>query len=185
MSGPTKSLVARYLPVIALLTIPAALLLPSYFWVRQWGISSVLYSLMGFHLLSLITFPLIYIAALTYYARSLRSLLTKVPEPARVTSVRSVCLIAIFPLNLVGGFFVIAGIARSLPAVGQFGAQHQYRWRTMGFSWCGLQLAALLPVTALSVVATVAGYGLWAAHWAYSVWMDGQLSDYPKAGPDE
>ncbi|SKS49731.1 Uncharacterised protein [Mycobacteroides abscessus subsp. abscessus] len=169
----------------ALLTIPMLGLITSTFWWHRGGGSAVLFGLFGFNLLSLLAYPLIYFAGLTLYVKRLRSLLENIPEKARALAPDALWLIIAVPVNFVGSFFVITGIARSLAADGRLDPATVRRWHYLGIAWCTFQVLSFVPVMSVSFIAVLLGYALWAAHWIYSVRVDEQLTPSREADTDE
>ncbi|SHY88789.1 Uncharacterised protein [Mycobacteroides abscessus subsp. bolletii] len=184
-AATTGNQFAKTMWTVAALTVPMLTLIISPFWWPHSDGSVVLYALYGFNGLTLLTFPLIYLAALTLYARRLRSLLGRVSEKDRAFPAGAVWLVIAVPFNFAASFFVVVGIARSLVVDGRIIPASVRRWRWLGTAWCSFQVLAFVPQTPISLVAALLSYALWAAHWVYSVTLDEQLAPAKEAASRE
>ena len=135
----------------------------------------MLYGLVSFGGFSLITYPLIYVAGLYLYARTLRSLVIQLPETQRLIRPKLVWLVVALPFNFVATFYVITQIGQSLRADGRITVGTIRRWTVTGLSWAALQIMAFFPSTTVSFVMMLLAYGGWAAHWLQSVGISEQL----------
>lgn len=180
-AATTGNQFAKTLWTVVALTVPMLALIVSPFWWPHSDGNVVLYALYGFNGLTLLTFPMIYLAALTLYARRLRSILAGISEQDRQLPLNAVWLVIAVPFNFVGSFLVISGTARSLALDERISSAHVQRWRYLGIAWCSFQILAFVPVMSISLVAALSSYALWAAHWVYSVRLDEQLTSAKEA----
>jgi hypothetical protein len=163
---------AAILPLTCLLTVPMLGWMTSAFWWRQWGFNSVLYGLTAFGGLSLLVYPIIYLCGLYFYGKRLRSVLAQVPEAQRQIAPNVVWLVLAVPLNFVGTFYVISGIAQSLRVDARLTPADIRRWSTIGMSWAALQVLAFFPNMVVSFIGMLLAYVVWAIHWFDSVRLD-------------
>lgn len=164
--------VASILPSACLLTVPMLGWMASAFWWREWGFNSVLYGLTAFGGLSLVLYPIIYLSGLYFYGKRLRSLLAGIAEDKREIAPNVVWLVLAVPLNFASTFYVIGGITRSLRSDARVAPAVVRRWSAVGLGWAALQVIAFFPNMAISFIATLLAYALWAIHWFDSVRLD-------------
>lgn len=72
-------------------------------------------------------------------------------------------------------FAIVADLGTSLRRASQTRASVVTTWVVLGWTWCGLQIASLLPGT-VGVAAGVLALPVWADHWVYTVLIGRRLS---------
>ncbi|MEF2528487.1 MULTISPECIES: hypothetical protein [Streptomyces] len=155
-------------------TVLVTALLTQPLWAPGWG-SGVLGEAAAPGLPGAVAAVAVFFGLVALYCRSLQRTLHLVPSEARTAAPRSVWWMFAIPYNFTEDFFIVRAVAASLAADGRTAPAAVRRWKALGYAWCGLQIASLLP-GAVGRAGAAAALLMWAAHWAVTARLNRRLA---------